>query len=67
VCDACSSALVQRSDDTESVIRDRLRVYAEQTLPIAESYRSRGLLQEIDAIGSPETVARRVSEVVERS
>jgi len=67
VCDACGSALVQRSDDTESVIRDRLRVYAEQTLPIAESYRSRGLLQEIDATGSPEAVARRVSTVVQRS
>jgi adenylate kinase len=64
VCDACGSALVQRPDDTESVIRDRLRVYAEQTWPIVETYRNRGLLREIDASGSPETVAGRLKQAV---
>jgi len=64
VCDKCRSALVQRPDDTESVIRDRLSVYAEQTLPIADLYRSRGLLTEIEAIGTPDEVAERLSAAV---
>ncbi len=64
ICDDCGSALVQRPDDTESVIRDRLRVYSEQTLPVAESYRERGLLREIDGSGSPEEIARRVREAL---
>ena len=67
VCDGCGSALVQRPDDTESVIRDRLRVYAEQTRPIAETYRERGLLVEVDASGSPESIAERLTEAVEVS
>ena len=64
VCDDCGSALVQRPDDTESVIRDRLRVYSEQTLPIAESYRERGLLRKIAAAGTPEAIAVRVREAL---
>jgi adenylate kinase len=64
VCDACSSALVQRADDTEAVIRDRLRVYAEQTMPVVESFGQRGLLRELDASGPPETIAARLKEAV---
>ena len=64
VCDACGSALVQRPDDTEEVIRGRLRVYNDQTLPVAEIYRQRGLLREIEATGSPETVAERLRQTV---
>ena len=64
VCDECGSALVQRSDDTESVVRDRLCVFAEQTLPIAEIYRRRGLLREVDATGLPDEVARRLQATV---
>lgn len=66
VCDGCGSALGQRADDSEAVIRDRLRVYADQTLPVAATYRERGLLQEIDATGSPETVAGRLKKTVGR-
>ena len=65
--DACSSALVQRPDDTESVIRERLRVYAEQTQPIAERYRERELLREVDARGTPEEIAGRLTEALSRS
>jgi len=67
VCDDCGSALVQRPDDTESVIRERLRVYSEQTLPAAESYRERDLLREIVASGTPEVIAQRVQAALGRS
>ena len=53
VCDTCGNALVQRPDDTEEVIRKRLEVYAGQTLPVADAYRERNLLTEIDGTGTP--------------
>jgi adenylate kinase len=56
VCDRCGSALVQRTDDTESVIRERMQVFKNQTLPVVDTYRSRGLLHEIDGSGEPETI-----------
>jgi len=60
VCDACGSALVQRPDDMEQVIRERLAVYERQTLPIAESYGARGVLTSLDGIGDPDEVFERV-------
>ena len=43
-----------RSDDSEEVIRHRQNVYLEQTQPLIEIYSSRGLVVEIDGIGSAE-------------
>jgi len=60
VCDRCSSALVQRPDDAEDVIRERLRVYQRQTLPVAETYRGRSLLREVDGTGEPGVVLHRL-------
>ena len=60
VCDACGSALVQRKDDTEPVIRERLKVYATQTLPVAEAYREKGILVEIDGLGEVDAVESRL-------
>jgi len=56
VCDGCGSALTQRPDDTPEVIRNRLEVYRRDTLPIAERYRERNLLQQVDASGHPDSV-----------
>lgn len=60
ICDICGSALVQRKDDTEEVIRERLKVYATQTLPVAEAYRAKGVLAEIDGLGEVEEVGERL-------
>ncbi len=59
-CEECDGALVQRPDDTEEVIRERLRVYREQTLPIADAYRQRGLLVEVEGSGAPDEVFERL-------
>ena len=60
ICDKCGSALVQRKDDTEEVIHERLKVYATQTLPVAEAYRAKGVLAEIDGLGEVEEVGERL-------
>ena len=60
VCDKCQGELYQRTDDSEEVIKNRLSVYEEQTLPIIAFYRSAGLLISIPALGE-------VSEISERA
>jgi adenylate kinase len=60
VCDVCGAALVQRPDDKEAVIRDRLKVYTDQTLPVAEAYRAKGVLVEIDGSGEVDDVKARL-------
>lgn len=53
-----------RSDDSEDVIRKRMVTYGEKTAPVVEHYRARGILTEIDAVGSEEQVAERVEEAI---
>ncbi|MEU4603960.1 adenylate kinase [Kribbella sp. NPDC023972] len=52
-----------RSDDTEEVIRRRLEVYAEQTVPLISLYGGRGLLREVDGNGEISEVRERVLHV----
>ncbi len=54
-----------RADDTESVIRRRLEVYAEQTEPLVRIYRDRGLLVEVDGLGEIEEVTDRLLRALE--
>jgi adenylate kinase len=44
VCDVCGSAIVQRDDETEEAIENRLQVYNQQTAPLVGFYRDEGLL-----------------------
>jgi adenylate kinase len=53
-----------RSDDTEEVIRHRLKLFGEQTAPLAEVYEDRGLLTRIDGKGPVSDVAARMLAVV---
>jgi adenylate kinase len=55
-CDACDGELEQRDDDTEDVVLNRLEVYAAQTEPLEHFYWERGLLRDVDAIGTPDEV-----------
>jgi len=57
--------LVQRDDDTEEVVRDRLEVYYENTKPVIDHYREIGDLVEVDGEAHPDDVFERVVEVVE--
>jgi len=44
ICDVCGNAIVQRDDETEEAIENRLEVYREQTAPLVDFYRDEGLL-----------------------
>lgn len=56
VCDVCGGEIYQREDDRESVIRQRLAVYHEQTAPLIDYYRGQSRLLEVDAAGSSDSV-----------
>ncbi|MED6208988.1 hypothetical protein PIB30_050225 [Stylosanthes scabra] len=47
----CMSKLITRADDTEDVVKERLRIYNEMTQPLEEFYRSRGKLLEFNLPG----------------
>ena len=53
-----------RADDNESVIRHRLEVYREQTAPLIEHYRGKGLLQAVEASGTVDAIAERISALL---
>ena len=54
-----------RADDTEDVIRRRQEVYAEQTEPLIEVYRDRGILVEVDGMGEVDQVTKRIFEALD--
>jgi len=56
--------LVQRPDDNEATVSERLRVYDEQTRPLVEFYRARGLLRVINAEGQVAEVTRRLEQAL---
>ncbi|KAM0942181.1 putative adenylate kinase [Dioscorea sansibarensis] len=47
----CTSKLITRSDDTEEVVKERLRIYNDTSKPVEEFYNSRGKLLEFDLPG----------------
>ena len=48
ICDACGGNLVQRKDDAPETVRDRLKVYHEQTEPLKSFYEAKGKLKTVE-------------------
>ena len=65
LCDICSAKLMQRKDDREEVISERLKAYERQTLPLVEYYRRKGRLQEIDGELPVEAVTEKTLAAIE--
>lgn len=53
-----------RSDDTKEGIKNRLRVYEEETEPVLAHYRKKGAVEEIDGVGSIDEIFERITRVV---
>lgn len=68
VCDKAdcdSTKLEHREDDREDTVRERLRVYHEQTEPLIQYYAGKGLLQRIDGShAAPEAIAQKIEDVL---
>lgn len=64
-CKCGSKDLRQRDDDKESVVRQRIEAYHEQTAPLKDFYESRGLLRKVTGTGKkPEEVFEQVKKVI---
>jgi len=66
VCDKCGGELYQRDDDQPDAIRVRLKAYEDSTAPLADYYDRKGLLINISAEGSPDTVFGRTETLVDK-
>ncbi len=64
ICDNCGQRLVTRSDDSEEVIRRRLRVYAEQTKKLADHYNTPHVYLRIPADGTKQEVFDKISHII---
>jgi adenylate kinase len=61
VCDKCGGSVVQRPDDQEDVIKERLSQFERNTGPTIEYYRSQGRLDEVDSAQEPSVVFRQIT------
>lgn len=59
-CRRCGSPVVQRKDDTEAVVQDRLVAYAAQTFPCLEQLTERVPVHNVDGVGSIDSVRERI-------
>ena len=63
-CDSCGGDLRQRPDDTQEKLEVRYRVYEQETMPVLDFYRQRGLLKEVNGGVSPAEVARNLETLL---
>ncbi len=64
-CVECGTELIFREDDKPETVRHRLAVYEELTHPLVDFYRERGILSEIDGVGSVDEVAERIFDTLD--
>jgi len=62
VCDKCSGEVIQRVDDNEKTVLDRIEVYEKQTFPLIDFYKNLGLILTVDGTLSIEDVFSQIKE-----
>lgn len=64
ICDACGAELILRDDDKPETVQKRLGVYHEQTQPLIDYYKAKGILREVDGTMDMEDVFQAVVEIL---
>ena len=64
-CDFCGGEVIQRDDDTEEAIARRLDLYDLQTAPLADYYKSQGIFDVVDGVGTADEVLARIVAVID--
>lgn len=62
ICDTCGSELIQRADDTEETIKNRLSVYQTKTQPVLDYYDKQNIVKNIDGIGDINEIFARIKK-----
>ncbi len=65
ICDKCHNTLIQRKDDEIETVKDRLKIYHDQTEPLIEYYKNKGKLIEIDGNNTVEKTTQLVLKSLE--
>ena len=64
VCDKCGGRVLVRDDDKPDAINNRMNVYETQTAPVLDYYRAHGVVEEISAAGSPDSVFQALTQTI---
>lgn len=64
ICDKCGGELYQRDDDRPEVIEKRFVEYQNQTAPLIGYYKERGLLKDVDGVGTVNEVLERIISIL---
>jgi adenylate kinase len=64
-CGKCGGELIQRADDDQSVVRERLKVYQTSTKPVLEYYRERPTFRVVNGAQAPERVAHELDTMID--
>ncbi len=65
VCDKCSGELTQRDDEKEEVVRNRLKVYEDQTAPLIDFYNNKGLLKNVNGEQEINTIFEELTNLLD--
>ena len=64
-CDKCGGELYQRADDTEATVKERLKVYFAQTMPVLDYYQKQGKLVKVDGKKQIEEVSGDIAKILD--
>lgn len=64
-CDVCHSSLIQRDDDSEETVKNRLSVYSQMTSPLKAYYERAGLLRSVNGSGSIQDIQQQIEILLE--
>ena len=64
VCDVCGGKIIQRADDKEEAIKERLKVYNAQTKPLIEYYTNEGLLHTVDSTKDSDELFKDILNII---
>lgn len=65
VCDSCGGELYQRADDNTETVKSRLETYNENTAPLIDYYRGKGLLKDVEGQGAIDDIFQNILGVLE--
>ena len=67
ICDNDGGRLVQRDDDRPEIVKERFAAYERQTKPLADYYRTHGVLEVVNGDANVEEVTRALNDILKRA
>jgi len=64
-CDKCEGELIQRDDDNEDTVKERLKIYKKETEPLIDFYNRKGLIKDVKITGPPEEMIPIILKILE--